>query len=70
LDTERSRAARALAQDALVNLFHELGDVEPPMILLGGLVPEILTSGQTPPVPEHLGTIDVDLLLDVNAEPE
>ena len=68
LDTERSRAARALAQDALVNLLHELGDVEPPMILLGGLVPEILTSGQKPPVPEHLGTIDVDLLLDMQID--
>jgi hypothetical protein len=65
LDTERSRAARALAQDALVTLVHELGDLEPPMILLGGLVPDILTGAQTPPVPEHLGTIDVDILLDV-----
>jgi hypothetical protein len=49
----------------VVTLFHELGDVEVPIILLGGLVPEILTEGQAPPVPHHLGTTDADLLIDM-----
>ena len=62
--TDRSRDARALAEAAVVSLIHELGDYEAPMILLGGLVPEILTRYQTPPVPSHLGTNDADILLD------
>jgi hypothetical protein len=65
LDSERSRAARDLAQDALVSLVHELGEFHPPMIVLGGLVPELLTRGQDPPAPPHLGTTDVDVLIDL-----
>lgn len=61
---ERSRAARERAEDALVALLHELGDFEPPLIVLGGLVPEMLTRDQDFPVPHHLGTTDVDVLLD------
>ncbi len=38
--------------------------VEPPFIVLGGLVPELLTRFQNIPVPLHLGTTDVDMLLD------
>jgi hypothetical protein len=34
-------------------------------IVLGGLVPEVLTSGQEPDVPEHQGTTDVDLHVSV-----
>jgi len=49
----------------VVTLIHELGDFEAPMILLGGLVPDILTRAQTPPVPHHLGTNDADILLDI-----
>lgn len=63
--TERDRDARALAEAAVVTFFHELGDFEVPIVLLGGLVPEILTQGQTPPVPHHLGTTDADLLIDM-----
>jgi len=65
LATDRSRDARALAEATVVTLVHELGDFEAPMILLEGLVPEILTRGQTPPVPHHLGTNDADILLDI-----
>ena len=63
--TERSRDARTLAEATVVTLVHALGDFEAPMILLGGLVPEILTRDQTPPVPHHLGTNDADILLDM-----
>ncbi len=67
--TERSRDARTLAEATVVALVHELGDFEAPMILLGGLVPEILTRDQTPPVPHHLGTNDADILLDMQVAP-
>jgi len=69
LATERSRDARALAEATVVALVHELGEFDAPMILLGGLVPEMLTSGQTPPVPHHLGTNDADILLDFQIAP-
>jgi hypothetical protein len=49
----------------VVTFFHELGDFEVPIVLLGGLVPELLTQGQIPPVPRHLGTTDADLLIDM-----
>jgi hypothetical protein len=58
-----------LAEATVVTLVHELGDFDAPMILLGGLVPEILTCGQTPPVPHHLGTNDADILLDFQVAP-
>lgn len=64
LDSERSRAARKRAEDALVLFIHELGNFEPPLIVMGGLVPDILTRDQDPPVPRHLGTTDVDVLID------
>lgn len=59
----RSPEARELAERALVSLLHGLGDDELEIVALGGLVPEILTQGQDPPAPMHLGTTDVDLLL-------
>jgi hypothetical protein len=49
----------------VIAFFHELRDSNVPLVLLGGLVPEILTEGQTPPVPHHLGTTDADLLIDM-----
>ena len=64
MDTERSRATRKRAEEALVALLHELGDFDPPLIVLGGLVPDMLTRDQDVPVPKHLGTTDVDLLID------
>lgn len=48
-----------------MSLIHELGEFDPPMIVLGGLVPEMLTRGQDPPAPLHLGTTDVDVLIDL-----
>jgi hypothetical protein len=64
LDTERSPAARRRAEAALVALVHELGGHGPHLIVLGGLVPQVLAQGQDSPVPQHLGTTDVDLLVD------
>jgi hypothetical protein len=47
----------------LVALLNELEGEGPEIVVLGGLVPEILVSGQDPPAPGHLGTTDVDILL-------
>jgi hypothetical protein len=63
IELERSPGARILAERALVALLHELGEQDVEMVVLGGLVPEILTRGQDPPAPLHLGTTDVDVLL-------
>lgn len=60
-EPERSRAARRLAERALVWLLWELRASSLRLITIGGLVPEVLTSGQEPLVPPHLGTADVDL---------
>jgi len=46
-----------------VALLNELEGEGPEIVVLGGLVPEILVSGQDPPAPDHLGTTDVDILL-------
>lgn len=67
-DLERSDSTRERAERALVWLLHELGENAPEIVLLGGLVPGILTSGQVPPVPRHLGTTDVDVLLITHLE--
>ena len=64
MDTERSRAARKRAEGALVALLNELGEFDPPLIVLGGLVPDLLTRDQDVPAPQHLGTTDVDILID------
>lgn len=47
-DEERSRETRARAETALVRLLHELRDDEPFLIVLGGLVPDVLTRDATP----------------------
>jgi hypothetical protein len=59
-DQERSRAARQLAERALVRLVREYGEV-PEFVLLGGLVPDLLCSGSTH---RHIGTTDVDVQVD------
>lgn len=69
IDEERSRETRARAETALVRLLHELRDDEPFLIVLGGLVPDVLTRDATGVVPEHLGTTDVDVLLITHVEP-
>lgn len=65
---ERSAEARQSAECALVWLLDQLRDQDLALIVLGGLVPEILTAGQEPPVPAHLGTTDVDVLLITSVE--
>lgn len=66
---ERSPEARKLAEQALAGLLHGLGGRDVEIIVLGGLVPEILTRGQEPPVPAHMGTTDVDILLTTHVTP-
>lgn len=39
------------------------------LIVVGGLVPEVLTRGQDPPAPQHLGTVDVDVYLGIQLDP-
>lgn len=62
---ERSPEARRLAELALGRLVLELRNYDVPFVVLGGLVPGILTRGQDPPAPQHLGTTDVDLQLNL-----
>ena len=69
MDEHRSRTARARAELALVRLLHELRDEDIPLVVLGGLVPEVLTRGDAY-VPEHLGTTDVDVLLITHIDPD
>lgn len=68
MDEPRSRETRARAELALVRFLHALGDEEVFLVVLGGLVPEILASAEAP-VPEHLGTTDVDVLLITHVDP-
>ena len=63
-DQERSRAARQLAERALVRLVREYGEV-PEFVLLGGLVPDLLCSGATY---RHIGTTDVDVQVDLEIQ--
>lgn len=67
-DLERSPAARFLAEKALLRLLVALGDHDIPIVVLGGLVPEVLTRDQQPPAPEHLGTTDVDVHLGLSLQ--
>lgn len=62
-DERRSAQARALAERALVLLMTEIGDDDVPLIVLGRLVPEVLTRDTGASIPQHLGTADVDVLL-------
>lgn len=56
-ELERSRAARAVAEAALVRVVHHYGGV-PEIVVLGGLVPELLCSKSDK---MHAGTTDVDV---------
>lgn len=69
-EPKRSPKARRLAELALGRLVLELGADDVPFVVLGGLVPEILTRGQDPPAPQHLGTTDVDLQFDLSLQLE
>jgi hypothetical protein len=68
IETPRSPDARRRAEKALTWLLHELSDEELFIVVLGGLVPETLTLDGSRTVPQHLGTIDVDLLLITQVE--
>lgn len=63
----RSRETRARAERALVLLVHALGE-DAPFVVLGGLVPELLTDAHDAMIPEHLGTTDVDVLLSTHTD--
>lgn len=69
-EEQRSAEARARAERALVRLLHELRDEEPFLIVLGGLVPEVLTRDEHGVIPKHLGTTDVDVLLITHMTPD
>jgi hypothetical protein len=62
-EIERSPEARARAEQALVRLLSGLEGSESDLIVLGGLVPGVLSSGLEVEAPAHLGTTDVDLLI-------
>lgn len=64
-EEERSPQGRARAELALCTLAAHIADDSAPLIVLGGLMPEILTEGIGP---QHLGTSDVDMLLVVHLE--
>lgn len=67
-DLKRSPAARLLAEKALLWLLVALRDHEIPIVVLGGLVPEMLARDQEPPAPQHLGTTDVDVHLGLSLQ--
>lgn len=60
-EPERSRAARAAAERALVRVVHHYG-TRPEFVVLGGLVPELLCSTSAF---RHAGTTDVDVQVDL-----
>lgn len=60
-EPERSRAARAASEAALVRVVHHYGG-RPEFVVLGGLVPELLCAGSAW---RHAGTTDVDVQVDL-----
>ncbi len=60
-DPDRSRAARAASEAALVRVVHHYGS-RPEFVVLGGLVPELLCAGSAW---RHAGTTDVDVQVDL-----
>ena len=69
-ELERSPEARELAENALVRLLDALDGHELDLVVLGGLVPELLTRGQGDETPAHLGTTDIDIHITLVADPE
>jgi hypothetical protein len=69
IEETRSAEARARAERALVLLVNEIGDDGVPLIVLGGLVPGVLTRDEDAVIPQHLGTTDVDVLLITQLDP-
>lgn len=50
---------------ALVALLRAFGSLKNDLRLVGGLVPRYLTPSRPPEVPEHAGTTDVDVVLNI-----
>lgn len=69
-ELERSPEARELAEDALFQLLSALGAHDLNLVVLGGLVPELLTGGQGNEAPAHLGTTDIDIHISLFADAE
>lgn len=69
-ELERSPEARELAEDALVRLIDALAGHELDLVVLGGLVPELLTASEEFDTPGHLGTTDIDIHISFVADPE
>jgi hypothetical protein len=69
-EPERSPAARVLAEEALLRLLVALEGADLELVVLGGLVPEILTRDQGEAVPTHLGTTDVDIHISFGVDAE
>ena len=69
-ELERSPEARELAEDALFQLLDALGAPDLNLVVLGGLVPELLTGGEGSEAPVHLGTTDIDIHVSLFADAE
>ncbi|MGN6816117.1 MAG: hypothetical protein ACTHK3_08530 [Solirubrobacterales bacterium] len=65
---QRSAETRARAETALARLLHGLDGADIEIVVLGGLVPEVLTRDRDVEAPAHLGTTDVDILLVTHVE--
>src|SRR5947209_18166537 len=61
----RTRDARALAEAALVRISANFGPTDIPLVVLGGLVPEMLCVASAI---RHQGTIDVDIQINLEVE--
>jgi len=70
--TEKPKTAQGYDQDhtllcerVLVTLLRGFGTFKDTLRLVGGLVPRYLTPEQPPDVPAHAGTMDVDIVLNI-----
>jgi hypothetical protein len=69
-ELERSPEARELAEGALFQLLGALGAHDLNLVVLGGLVPALLTGGEGSEAPAHLGTTDIDIHISLFADAE
>lgn len=72
MGTEKPKTAAGYDQDhtvlcerVLVTLLRGFGPLKKTLRLVGGLVPRYLTPEQPPDVPAHAGTMDVDIVLNI-----
>lgn len=66
----RSAETRRRAERALALLVNEIGDEDVFLVVLGGLVPGVLTRDDGGATSPHLGTTDVDVLLITHVDPD